>query len=438
MDFGIFLRNKVFWILDALKGNKIRKHYNDIAFLNQNNNTAGSLKRQKGLIIELLTHTTDSVPFYKTYKDFKGIESFPVIKKTTIQNDFDNFKSNLFLDKKLHKVSTSGSTGIPFELFWNKNKKVRNSADTLYFLERAGYKVGHKLFYLGIYRSSSFMDPLMFWIRNIKHFRIQGLDKIKIQAILKNLSKGGKKNILGYASCLEGICKYLDEEPHDLSRIEITSIISFAEYINKYTRNSLETYFNTKVVSRYSSQELGIIAQQVLDEDTNHFKVNWASFYTEILKMDIDIPAVTGEIGRIVITDLFNYSMPLIRYDTGDLGFFSEPTSSKNPFPDIARIEGRRSDMIYDTKGNQVSPHFVNQNLYEFSKLFRQYQFVQTGEKEYLIKLNTYTGNFDSNDNLLKTLKKLLGIDAIITIQLVDEMPIHDSGKRQMIKNEYS
>ena len=87
-------------------------------------------------------------------------------------------------------------------------------------------------------------------------------------------------------------------------------------------KENLEKHFNTKVVSRYSNEEMGILAQQSNIEQNNAFNINWASYYVEILKMDTNEKANLGELGRIVITDLFNFSMPLIRYDTGDLGVF--------------------------------------------------------------------------------------------------------------------
>ena len=55
--------------------------------------------------------------------------------------------------------------------------------------------------------------------------------------------------------------------------------------------------------------ENGIIAQQSID--SNNYIINWASYYVEILKLDKDTPVEQGEIGRIVVTDLYNYKTAL-------------------------------------------------------------------------------------------------------------------------------
>jgi len=80
-----------------------------------------------------------------------------------------------------------------------------------------------------------------------------------------------------------------------------------------------------------------------------------AGVVVEILALNRDQPAEPGEIGRIVVTDLHNRAMPIIRYDTGDVGAFAT-TSDGAPDPDrLAIVEGRRLDRIYAADGHPVS-----------------------------------------------------------------------------------
>ena len=64
-----------------------------------------------------------------------------------------------------------------------------------------------------------------------------------------------------------------------------------------------------------------------------------------------------GQRGRIVITDLYNYATPLIRYDTGDVGIMH---LDENNHPYFSQVLGRKLDLIYDTKGNLVPEHLSN------------------------------------------------------------------------------
>ena len=67
-----------------------------------------------------------------------------------------------------------------------------------------------------------------------------------------------------------------------------------------------------------------------------------------------------GELARIVVTDLFNYAMPLIRYDTGDLAVVEKHEKYGKV---ITSIEGRRTDFIYNTSGDVLSPYSVINNM---------------------------------------------------------------------------
>ena len=84
------------------------------------------------------------------------------------------------------------------------------------------------------------------------------------------------------------------------------------------TRMSLEQAFHCKCVSRYANEENGFLGQDYTKN--NIFIPNRANYYIEILKLDSEESAELNEVGRIVVTDLYNYAMPMIRYDTGDFG----------------------------------------------------------------------------------------------------------------------
>jgi phenylacetate-CoA ligase len=142
-------------------------------------------------------------------------------------------------------------------------------------------------------------------------------------------------------------------------------------------------------------------------------------------------------LGRIVITDLFNYSMPMIRYDTGDIGMFENLPTKSNPFPVLKNIEGRKMDSVYDTKGKIISSFVIYFYFYKYYPLLKQHQFIQIGKKEYLIKLNTYTGSFEHEQKLIESIQEDFGKDAFVKISLVNEIPSLSSGKRKKVVNSY-
>ncbi|WP_248723023.1 CoF synthetase [Seonamhaeicola sp. ML3] len=427
------LRNKSFWFIDTLKGKKIKNHLNEISFVLNNLESNESLKLREQHLQDILKHATKTSSFYSDYKGIINIGEFPVIRKTVVQENFKAFQSKPYISKKNYKVSTSGSTGIPFFLYQDANKRSRNRADVLYFSGQSDFKLGNRLYELEVWRSHNKKGKLTSWLQNIVQFDISRLTDDRILEFLNMLKRyRQEKNILGFASSLEQISMYLERNKIHLKNLNINSVIANSEYLNEYTKTTLSKHLNTPILSRYSSEELGIIAQQT-KYSTQHFIINHASYYVELLDFNHDKPVKPGEFGRIVVTDLFNYAMPLIRYDTGDIAKLLQLENGQIKFE---KIEGRKMDLIYDTKGNIVSSFVVYTKFYSFYNLLRQYQFIQHGKKEYEIKLNIID-KFPYEQLLIDSVKEDFGSDADITVSYVDEIPLLSSGKRKKVVCNY-
>lgn len=430
MNLLPFIRKNLFWSIDFFRTESIRKHYKEISSIIEDPFSSESTKIKSDLLSDLINHALKTTPYYSK-SNFKNIEDFPIINKEIIQNSFDNFKSNKFLNSQLFKVSTSGSTGIPFFLFQNKRKRSRNTADVLYFSNAANFKFGEKLYYLEAWRNSNMGTPIKSWMKNLIYVDISHFDDERIAAFLKKLESSSQpKNIIGLPSSYESICRYLDKTTaNSIKDYKIQSIIAVSEYLNDYVDKSMKKYFGAKVISRYSNEEMGIIAQQSLEGEMDRFRVNTASYFVEILKMNSDEAVGKNEMGRVVVTDLFNYAMPLIRYDTGDVSTFKERQF-------LGNIEGRKMDFLYATNGELISPHLIHVILHKYFHLLKQYQFIQEEKNRYIIKLNV-NNPFTKENQLIYDVKKEFGKDAIISIKYVDEIPALSSGKRKKVVNNY-
>ena len=136
------IRNKLFWLADKLRGDIIKKHLEEIRFINDNPNNNDAINRRKQALSNLIAHTVSTVPYYKNLTSSAKIHDFPVVDKNTIRENIDLFISDKYSKEKLKRGQTSGSTGTPFVFYWDKNKIRRNNADTLYFWDNNGYKFG--------------------------------------------------------------------------------------------------------------------------------------------------------------------------------------------------------------------------------------------------------------------------------------------------------
>jgi len=424
------LRNRIFWIVDSIKKNSVKNHYNDIKFINENFTSKESKRRRREALQKLLNHTIKTVPYYKEIEG-KELTKFSVVNKNVIRNNFKKFQSDLFLDEPKTEVQTSGSTGTPFTTYQDKNKKIRNTADTIYFAERSGFKLGYELLFIRLWGEQHKKSFVMSWIQNMVAHNVINLSDQDIDKLLKKIkSSSSNKGIVAYASALDAIGHYLDKHNFDLKDCNIKSVIGVAEGLSEYAKKTTKKYFGVSAISRYSNIENGIIAQQ--NTADGNFYINWASYVVEILKFDSDTLVKEGETGRIVITDLYNYAVPMIRYDTGDIGAII--TEKENGCIVLSKVEGRKMDALYTTKGELIASHIVH--LICLNKDIKQYQLVQEGKKKYLFKINTTSVSIDKQ-KIVKTYKEFLGDDAEIEIEYVDDIPLLSSGKRKKVINLY-
>ncbi len=428
-------REKLFRLVGSLTGSPFRQHYQEIAS-HLSSGASEVAKRQQEKLSNILNHACANVPFYESRigKASTSIEEFPVLDKSKIRENFDSLVARSFRPEQQIPMVTSGSTGTPFKVLQHKDKKVRNVADTLYFAQLTGYRVGDRLYYMKIwsaYNKKSTWSELM---QNIVPVDVISFNESQVDKMVRALEKEKSTvAILGYSSAFERICQCLDKLGRGPVTTDISSAISMSETLNDYTKTTFEKYFGIPVYSRYSNIENGILAQQVPGSGARYL-VNSASYWIEVLKSDSDEKAKPGELGRIVVTDFYNRLMPMIRYDTGDIGALSESVDELgNRLLD--RIEGRKLDLLYAADGSLVSSYIVYKNMWQYTEI-TQYQLVQYGPKDYLFKINM-EGRFQREAKLIAEFKQFLGADANFKVEYVDEIPLLASGKRKKIANTY-
>lgn len=417
------IRKFVFSILDTIKGGKTLKDLKDITHRVESgigNNDA--LQR-------LLEHTSKTVQAYKDLpKEGLSLKDFPIVNKSILRENLDRHLSCLYDKESLTSTTTSGSTGTPFTIYFDSRKRCRHRAALMFWNKRAGAPLGQRLYYLRVWNNLNKKGKLTQLVENIIPVEVSHFSDNDINALSEAISNNsGPSAILGFSSAVTEFYRKCVDSPKNLK-----GIIAMSEHLPEMVRLDAQEKFRCPVLARYSNMENGFIAQQF--DNSGSYLVNSADFVVEIFKLDCDEPAKEGEQGRIVVTDLFNYAMPFIRYDTGDIGKIITGDDGKIY---LTSIEGRKSDVIYNTSGEIISSHSVTNTLWKFNEVI-QFQFIQKGQSQYSIKLNMGGKTFKREAELASDLKKYLGSDATIEFAYVNEIPVLSSGKRRYIINEYS
>lgn len=433
-NFGEILRNKVFWIVDTIKGKPVAKHYNSIDFYF--NNPSKVKQHQDKEFKKIATFAKKNTQFYGqlNLSDDFFLSDFPIIDKNILKEKPELFFTDLAKENNVTKMHTSGSTGTPLFIIQDQNKRNRVYAEMMYLWGLSGYKVGMKYVFLRRWNNINKKSRITSTARNLVMEDVTKLDELTLDRIKNRLTHDKKiKMIIGYASTLDLLADYLKKtgmKPKDFS---VKTILSGSEVLTDKTRKVLKEVFGCNVVSLYSNQENGMLAVEC--KENYEFHLNSASYIFEILKVDSNEIADYGEIGRLVITDLYNYAMPLLRYDTGDLAIRKQNAECVLQTEVISAIEGRKVDVVYNSKGEPLSPHTITNGLWKFDGL-KQFQLIQKDKSNYEFRVNDLN-NMYSDSELISTCKDFFGTDANVKIIRVNEIPVLASGKFKYLVSEW-
>lgn len=439
MDLNALYLRLRYWINDWLHGSPIRKSYNEIKYISEHSFEEGlSIREDK--LKSLLRHASANTVFYKGYSD--ELCSFPIMNKSLYLEHYDTIKVNVenIPGQKgpIHIQTTSGSTGTPFAVPQDTRKRQRRIAELKYFGKIVSFTSHEKLIHLRTWNKWQSKTTKQIRLENIVPFDISDMGRLRMRDLCRIIKKEKAVCLRGYASSFDYLANYVKDNPQTFPSLKI--VIAGSEALLDSTRYNVKNILGCEIISQYANEECGILAQERIptSENDNPMYLNHSGYYIEVLKLDDDIPAEYGELGRIVITDLHNYAFPIIRYDTGDVGMLFPPDEFSNGYPVLGKLYGRRFDICYTTCGNPFTPMTIGRVLKHFSKII-QWQFIQKEAKEYLLKLIINSSTIDEElfTQIILLLKEKLGEDANIEIELVDEIPVLSSGKRKPVINEW-
>jgi len=152
-------------------------------------------------------------------------------------------------------------------------------------------------------------------------------------------------------------------------------LVPFGTVVDEETRELCRVVFGAEIADTYGTQEAGHIAAQC--RDCGEYHISAETGVIEVLRND-GAPARPGEIGRVVVTPLYNYAMPLIRYELGDLAKVgSAAPSCGRGLPTLRQILGRTRNMFRFRDGSTLWPVSGSFKLDDFIQL-KRFQVVQT------------------------------------------------------------
>ncbi|MSQ53505.1 MAG: hypothetical protein EXR28_16680 [Betaproteobacteria bacterium] len=182
----------------------------------------------------------------------------------------------------------------------------------------------------------------------------------------------------------------------------------------------------------YSSEETGYIALQC---QQGRYHIQSENLLVEIIGEGGN-PCAQGEIGRVLITTLHNFAMPLIRYDIGDFAQFGEPCPCGRTLPVLQQILGRQRNMLTMPDGSQHWPSFPEERWVGIAPI-RQIQVFQKKRDEILLRVvSPRPLTPEEAAKLIDTFKDTLKFPHRIDIDRVESIPRGQNAKFEDFQSE--
>lgn len=332
---------------------------------------------------QIIEHHITSNPIYRAHVGSQGKnwEDIPVLTKNDLQLPLNERLSSGFTKKNIYVNNTSGSSGHPF--FFAKDKFCHAMTWAVIFdrFQRHGLTYGESKqarFYgipLGFpkYHKERLKDFLMSRFR----FPVFDLSDEVLEKYVQKFKNNRFEYINGYTSSLVLLAKYCIKENIVLKdwcpSLKVCLVTS--EMCTDIDRSILEKGLGVPVVNEYGASELDLIAFE--DQDFDWVTTD-ETLHIEILDEN-GKQVRPGEVGRVVITSLFNKAMPFIRYDIGDRAALSPQLKGNHHI--LQELEGRTNDVAILPSGKKVPGltfYYVSKAMLEAGGFMKEFIIAQT------------------------------------------------------------
>lgn len=343
--------------------------------------------RQSRQLRALLAHARRHCPFYceRLPEDLARWGEIPLLTRADLQAQSDTIRATVYprVHGKAFDIATGGSTAEPIrvrrtaltQVFWQAATlrdhlwHRRDCSATMAIIRQfpktvdstqpgrwGGHLQSGPAWHLPI---ATDLDGQLRWL--------QGIDP---------------DILLTYPANLEALIACMHGKGITLPNLREVRTISGT--VTPALRERCRTVLAVSLTDLYSAQEVGVIALQCPDSGLLHVQAE--HLLVEVLN-EQGQPCREGEIGQVVVTDLHNFAMPLIRYALRDWAEVGPPCPCGRGLPTLRRVMGRTRNLAMSPVGKPFWPVLETSLMLEAIPHLRQYQFEQADYDAITVRL---------------------------------------------------
>ncbi|MEP7359653.1 MAG: hypothetical protein ABI847_20540 [Anaerolineales bacterium] len=399
--------------------------------------------QQLARVQALLAHAGAHVPFYRDLfrrlgfdprdmRSLADLQALPLVDRHLIQAEGRRMLAENLAPAEVRTAVTSGTTGSPFQYAFDPGYYVHNEAAAWVSDLAAGRRMGSRTVYIwgAPYNQTNYRGWRGLsrrWLRNEFHFDSHVLWDTRLRDYHARLQQLSPAVLVGFASSITHLARYLERQGIRPGYPR-AAVIPSGEVLEPDMRATLERVFQVPVFNRLGSTEVGLMAYECRQHAGLHLNmpnlvVEWGS------------PDPREQPAELVITQLWNYAMPMIRYQIGDRAQVlppGPPCPCGRTSPLLQRVAGRAAATFVTAHGKLIEGYYVINPVALLPGVI-DFQVVQETLQE--LRLRLVTGPEFVPASLAKLherVENLMGPGTHMTVEQVDAIPRHPSGKAQI------
>ncbi len=403
-------------------------------------------RRQEEKLGRVLERARAGSAFYRRFWQEHGagpsshlplLDGVPVVTKDDLKQARDDFPEPGVSGRVL-ECPTSGSTGSPMVFYRSLEQESWFWALRFRIWRWAGYRPGDP--YLTIN-----LNPRLGWKKRLQDrlFRCAYLtfntDNQDSRMLVDTLRRRRIPHLNGFSSSLYVLARTMLD--HDLRAPGVRGVTATGDTLFPPFREAVEEAFGVRVLDYYGAGGEGVHLASQCPESGGRYHLHPENAITEFL--GDDGPVAPGTSGRIVLTQLDNDAMPLIRYELGDMAA-PAPEDATCPcgrtLPMMERVEGRVYDLIAVPDGTYLVPHFFVVLFKTLHASIYRYQIVQEREGHMLVRMvpREDCRRPEVEDAVRREVAAATRDSLELEFDWVGEIPLSGAGKRRLVISEVS
>lgn len=408
----------------------------------------GRIERLKfGRLTALLKHAAENCKYYRktfheqgfdvhSFSEIADLRMVPRLSKQALIDRIEGIVAENFSRERLHRSQSGGSSGRQTPFYRDNDCLLPKLAAEWRFQNWMGWNFGE---WLGlIWPASQDIEPRPTWRAKLRNATFQRTEILHAAALSERSMKHfaemlERKNIQyikGFTNAIYGFAQYCQTLPNPPI---LKAVMCSGEALAPEQRKLFEKTFGAKVFNLYAARETAHMASECGCGEGLHIADE--NVHIEVVPDDA---TESDGAGTILVTDLLNYGMPLIRYEIGDRGrLIGGSCACARGLSRMDAVIGRATDLLVSTSGALVHGAALVHYVLALGTDVGQVQFIQRRFGHVTVRLTEgFRGQDDKLVHLDSMLRKLLGENIVIEREFVPEIAPASSGKYLVTKCE--